>query len=103
MPCSFIAGYSNHDRTNFYETVYFDFVAIINEEKSLNSDEWTCTNHIMIPKTVLHSFSKLTLKRSKEDEEVNIKYLSYLQILVKIWILTSLLLFRLIFQIYQNQ
>ena len=31
----------------------------------------------MIPKTFLHLFSKLSLKMSKEDEELNINYLSY--------------------------
>ena len=49
MPCYLIAGYSNHERSIFYETVHGNFVAIINEEKSFNSDEWTCTHHIMIP------------------------------------------------------
>ena len=48
MPCFIIAGFFNHGTTIFYETVYGYFVAEINEEKSLNSDEWTCTNHIMI-------------------------------------------------------
>ena len=62
----------------FYETVHGNFVAIINEEKSFNSDEWTCAHHIMIPKKFLHLFSKLSLKNSKKDEELNIKYLSYL-------------------------
>ena len=78
MPCYIIAGYSNHERTIFYETVHGNFVAIINEEKSFNSDEWTCTHHVMIPKIFLHLFSKLSLKNSKKDEELNIKYLSYL-------------------------
>ena len=78
MPCYIIAGYSNHERTIFYETVHGNFVAIINEEKSFNSDEWTCTHHVMIPKNFLHLFSKLSLKNSKKDEELNIKYLSYL-------------------------
>ena len=78
MPCYIIAGYSNHERTIFYETVHGNFVAIINEEKSFNSDEWTCTHHVMTPKTFLHLFSKLSLKISKKDEELNIKYLSYL-------------------------
>ena len=32
----------------------------------------------MIPKNFLHLFSKLSLKNSKKDEELNIKYLSYL-------------------------
>ena len=32
----------------------------------------------MIPKNFLHLFSKLSLKISKKDEELNIKYLSYL-------------------------
>ena len=32
----------------------------------------------MIPKNFLHLFSKLSLKKSKEDEKLNIKYLSYL-------------------------
>ena len=32
----------------------------------------------MIPKIFLHLFSKLSLKQSKKDEELNIKYLSYL-------------------------
>ena len=77
MPCYIIAGYSNHERTFFYETVHGNFVAIINEEKSFNSDEWTCTHHLMIPKIFLHLFSKLSLKNSKKDEELNIKYLSY--------------------------
>ena len=31
----------------------------------------------MIPKTFLHLFSKLSLKMSKADEELNINYLSY--------------------------
>ena len=78
MPCYIIAGYSNHERTIFYETVHGNFVAIINEEKSFNSDEWTCTHHILIPKIVLHLFSKLFLKTSKKDEEPILKYLSYL-------------------------
>ena len=78
MPCYIIAGYSNHKRTIFYETVHGNFVAIINEEKSFNSDEWTCTHHVMIPKNFLHLFSKLSLKNSKKDEELNMKYLSYL-------------------------
>ena len=78
MPCYIIAGYSNHEKTIFYETVHGIFVAIINEEKSFNSDEWTCTHHIMIPKFFLHLFSELSLKKSKKDEELNIKYLSYL-------------------------
>ena len=78
MPCYIIAGYSNHERTIFYETVHGNFVAIINEEKSFNSDEWTCTHHVMIPKIFLHLFSKLSFKNSKKDEELNIKYLSYL-------------------------
>ena len=77
-PCYIIAGYSNHERTIFYETVHGNFEAIINEEKSFNSDEWTCTHHVMIPKNVLNLFSKLSLKNSKKDEELNIKYLSYL-------------------------
>ena len=33
----------------------------------------------MIPKKFLHLFSKFSLKKSKEDEELNIKYLSYLE------------------------
>ena len=78
MPCYIIAGYSNHERTLFNETVHGNFVAIINEEKSFNSDDWTCTHHVMIPKIFLHLFSKLSLKNSKKDEELNIKYLSYL-------------------------
>ena len=78
MPCYVIAGYSNHEKTIFYEIVHGNFVAIINEEKSFNSDEWTCTHHVMIPKIFLHLFSKLSLKISKKDEELNIKYLSYL-------------------------
>ena len=78
MPCYIIAGYSNHERTIFYETVHGSFVAIINEEKSFNSDEWTCTHHVMIPKIFLHLFSKLSFKNSKKDEELNIKYLSNL-------------------------
>ena len=78
MPCYIIAGYSNHERAIFYETVHGNFVAIINKEKSFNSDEWTCTHHVMIPKIFLHLFSKLSLKNSKKDEELNIKYLSYL-------------------------
>ena len=78
MPCYIIAGSSNHARTIFYETVLGNFVAIINEEKSFNSDEWTCTHHVMIPKIFLHLFTKLSLKNSKKDEELNIKYLSYL-------------------------
>ena len=41
MPCYIIAGYSNHERIIFYETVYGNFVVIINEEKSFTSDEWT--------------------------------------------------------------
>ena len=32
----------------------------------------------MIPKNFLHLFSKLSLKNAKKDEELNIKYLSYL-------------------------
>ena len=32
----------------------------------------------MIPKNFLHLFSKLSLKKSKEDEELIIKYLNYL-------------------------
>ena len=32
----------------------------------------------MIPNNFLHLFSKLSLKKSKKDEELNIKYLSYL-------------------------
>ena len=32
----------------------------------------------MIPKIFLHLFNKLSLKKSKKDEELNIKYLSYL-------------------------
>ena len=79
MPCYIIAGYSNHERTIFYETVQSNFEAIINIVKSLNSDEWTCTHHIMIPKIFLHLFSKLSLKKSKEDGELNINYLSYLK------------------------
>ena len=63
MPCYIIAGYSNHERTIFYETVHGNFVAIINEEKSFN---------------FLHLFRKLSLKNSKKDEDLNIKYLSYL-------------------------
>ena len=78
MPCYIIAGYSNHERTIFCETVHGNFLAIINEEKSFNSDEWTCTHHIMIPKFFFHLFSKLFLKQSKKYEELNIKYLSYL-------------------------
>ena len=78
MPCYLIAGYSNHERTIFYETVQGNFVAIINEEKSFNSDEWTCTHHIMITKNFLHLFSNFFLKKPKEDEELNIKYLSYI-------------------------
>ena len=78
MPCYIIARYSNHERTIFYETVHGNFVAIINEEKSFNSDEWTCTHHIMIPEIFLHLFSKFSLKKSKKDEELNIKYLSNL-------------------------
>ena len=78
MPCYIIAGYSNHEVTVFYVTVHGSFVAIINEEKSCNSDEWTCTHHIMIPKIFLHLFSKLSLKKSKKDEELNVEYLSYL-------------------------
>ena len=78
MPCYINAGYSNHERTIFYETVHGNFVAIINEEKSFNSDEWTCTHHIMIPKNFLQLFSKLSLKKSKKDEELNINYSSYL-------------------------
>ena len=30
-----------------YETVCGNFVAIFNEEKIFNSDEWTCINHII--------------------------------------------------------
>ena len=73
MPCYIFAGYSNQEKTIFYETVYGIFVVKINEEKSFNSDEWTCINHIMIPKNF-----KLSLKMSKEDEELKMKYLSYL-------------------------
>ena len=32
----------------------------------------------MIPKNFLHLFSKLSLKKPKEEEELIIKYLSYL-------------------------
>ena len=73
MPCYIIAGYSNHERTIFYETVHGNFVAIINEEKSFNSDEWTCTHHVMIPKKFLHLFSKLSLKNSKERRRTEYK------------------------------
>ena len=50
MPCYIFAQYSNHERTFSYETVHRNFVVIINEEKRFNSDEWTCINHITIPK-----------------------------------------------------
>ena len=73
MPCYIIAGYSNHERTIFNEPVHGNFVAKINEEKSFNSDEWTSTHHIMIPKNFLQLFSKHSLKKSKEGEELNIK------------------------------
>ena len=66
MPCYIIAGYSNHERTIFYETVHGNFVAIINEEKRFISDEWTCIHHVMIPKNFLHLFGKLSLKNFKE-------------------------------------
>ena len=66
-------------KESLYETIYGIFFAIINEEKVFSSDEWSCTNHIMIPNTFLHLFSKLSFKMSKKDEELNIKYLSYLK------------------------
>ena len=73
MLCYIIAGYSNHERTIFYETVHGNFVAIINEEKSFNSDEWTCTHHVMIPKIFFTFIQYTFLKKFKERRRTEYK------------------------------
>ena len=75
-PCYNIAGYSNHEKTIFYQTGLRSFVELTNKKKQFY---FRCVDlhksHHDTQNFFKHLFSKLFLNLSEEEAELNLEYL----------------------------